>query len=155
MSHPGTSGAPRVPLESTAHVRRPGTRALQVIIAFNLVSTAIHYSHNFVEASSYPPVFPFVNETAYKVGIVVFWPLLTALGLWAYRLYARGETRRPRVLLTAYAILGFSTIGHFLGGEPQIAPFPYATIFTDFFGGSALLVFVAWTFWADRDRRGG
>lgn len=117
-----------------------------MIVALNLLSTAVHFTHNFVMADSYPTFFPFVNATAYQVAIVVFWPLLTALGLWGYRLYREGETWRPRVLLVVYSQLGMSTPGHFFGGNPDIPPFFYATLFTDFLAGAALLVFVAWTF---------
>jgi hypothetical protein len=126
---------------------RPGGRALRLIIAFNLLSTAVHYTHNFVMADMYPPV-PVVFPTAlsYQIGIAIFWPLLTVVGLWGYRLYKAGETRRPRWMLSAYAMLGFTTLGHFLGGNPDIPPFFYVTLFTDFLAGSALLVFVAWTF---------
>jgi hypothetical protein len=49
-------------------------------------------------------------------------------------------------MLVAYAMLGFTTLGHFLGGNPDIPPLFYATLFTDFLAGSALLAFVAWTF---------
>jgi hypothetical protein len=125
---------------------RSGVAALRAIIAFNLLSTSLHYTHNFVMAGCYPTVFPFVNETAYRIGIVVFWPLLTAVGLWGYRLYKAGETRRPRRMLAAYSLLGLTTLGHFFGGNPDIPPFFYATLFTDFLAGSALLAFVAWTF---------
>jgi hypothetical protein len=126
--------------------QRPGVAALRVIIAFNLLSTSLHYTHNFVMAKCYPTVFPFVNATAYQVGIIIFWPLLTALGLRGYQLYKAGETRRPRRMLAAYSLLGLTTLGHFFGGNPDIPPFFYATLFTDFLAGSALLAFVAWTF---------
>lgn len=125
---------------------RPGVNALRAIIAFNLLSTSVHYTHNFVMAHCYPTVFPFVDATAYRVGIIVFWPLLTALGLWGYRLYKEGETQRPRILLAIYSLLGLTTLGHFFGGNPDIPPFFYATLFTDFLAGAALLAFVAWTF---------
>lgn len=120
--------------------------ALRAIIAFNLLSTSVHYTHNFLMASMYPPA-PVVFPTAlsYQIGIVIFWPLLTALGLWGYRLYKEGNTRRSRPPLIAYSMLGFTTLGHFLGGNPDIPPFFYVTLFTDFLAGSALLVFVAWT----------
>jgi hypothetical protein len=129
-----------------AEAERPGVTALRLIIVFNLLSTSVHYTHNFVMAKDYPTVFPFVNATAYQVGIAVFWPLLTALGLWGYKLYREGNTRRSRPLLVAYAMLGFTTLGHFFGGNPDIPLFFYVTLFTDFLAGSALLVFVAWTF---------
>ncbi len=134
------------PTTDSAGGQRPGVNALRVIIAFNLLSTSVHYTHNFVMAPSYPVVFPFVNATAYRVGIIVFWPLLTALGLWGYQLYKAGEIRRPRIMLAAYSLLGLTTLGHFFGGNPDIPPFFYATLFTDFLAGSALLAFVAWTF---------
>ena len=122
-------------------------RALRLIVAFNLLSTAVHYTHNFVMADMYPPV-PVLFPTAlsYQIGIAISWPLLTALGLWGYRLYKEGNTRRSRPLLVAYAMLGFTTLGHFMGGNPDIPPFFYVTLFTDFLAGSALLVFVAWSF---------
>ncbi len=127
--------------------RRPGVTALRAIIAFNLLSTAVHYTHNFLMAGMYPPV-PVLFPTAlsYRIGIAIFWPLLTGLGLWGYRLYRDGSTRRSRPLLVAYSMLGFTTLGHFLGGSPDIPPFFYATLFTDFLAGSSLLLFVAWTF---------
>lgn len=125
---------------------RPGVTALRAIIAFNLLSTSLHYTHNFVMAGCYPTVFPFVDATAYRIGIIIFWPLLTAIGLRGYRLYRAGETRRPRRMLAAYSLLGLTTLGHFFGGNPDIPPFFYATLFTDFLAGSALLAFVAWTF---------
>jgi hypothetical protein len=127
--------------------RRPGVTALRLIIAFNALSTSVHYTHNFLMASMYPPV-PVVFPTAlsYQIGIAISWPLLTALGLWGYKLYREGNTRQSRPLLAAYAMLGFTTLGHFLGGSPDIPPFFYVTLFTDFLAGSALLVFVAWTF---------
>lgn len=123
-----------------------GIVVLRVIIAANLLSTAVHYTHNFAMASMYPPV-PVVFPTAlsYQIGIAVFWPLLTVLGLWGYKLYVEGNTRRSRPLLVAYSMLGFTTLGHFLGGNPDIPPFFYVTLLTDFLAGSALLVFVAWT----------
>lgn len=126
--------------------QRPGVTALRAIIALNLLSTALHYSHNFVMAHGYPAVFPFESATAYRVGIVIAWPLLTALGLWGYRLYKAGETQRPRLLFAAYSLLGLTTLGHFFGGNPDIPPFFYATLFTDFLAGAALLAFVVWTF---------
>lgn len=140
-SQPDSSSA-----ATSADGQRPGVRALRVIIALNVVSTSMHYTHNFVMANCYPAVFPLVNATAYKVGIAVFWPLLTAMGVRGYQLYSRGETQRPRRLLAAYSLLGITTLGHFLGGDPNIPPFFYATLFTDFLAGSALLAFVAWTY---------
>ncbi len=144
--HVTTSSAASSSRLASAGGQRPGVVALRVIVALNLLSTAIHYTHNFVMAQHYPPIFPFVDATAYRIGIIVFWPLLTVWGLRGVRLYKEGETQRSRRMLASYAMLGFTTPGHFLGGTPDIPPFFYATLFTDFFAGAALLAFVAWTF---------
>ena len=60
---------------------------LRGILAFSILSTASHYSHNFVEMDSYPGGGPVV-----QVLIVLSWPLLTAIGLYGYRLYGRAAT---------------------------------------------------------------
>ncbi|HET9154033.1 MAG TPA: hypothetical protein VFN85_07955 [Solirubrobacterales bacterium] len=123
----------------------PRLGVLRAIVAFNLLSTSLHYTHNFVDAHAYPDVFPFYSATAYQIGIIISWPLLTGLGIWGYRLYANGKVRQSRPLLAAYSLLGLTTLGHFLGGNPDIPPLFYATLFSDFIAGLALLGFVVWT----------
>lgn len=119
--------------------------ALAVIIVWNVVSTTVHYAHNFVMAQHYPPVYPFFpNELAYRIGIAVFWPVLTVIGIRAFLRYRAGKVRGVAIALAAYSLLGFTTIFHFAGGVPHIPPFFFATIFTDFLGGCALLVFAAY-----------
>lgn len=130
----------------------PALGALRAIVAFNVLSTSLHYTHNFADAHAYPAVFPFYNATAYQVGIVLSWPLLTGMGMWGYRLYAEGRVRQSRPFLAAYSLLGLTTLGHFLGGNPDIPPLFYATLFTDFVAGLALLIFVGWTLNLERAR---
>jgi hypothetical protein len=110
---------------------------LGVLLALGIVSTAIHYTHNFVMAEMYPPG----NVSATRIGILVSWPLLTAVGLWGYRRHAQGRFRAARWALIAYSALGISTIFHFAAGVPQVPPFFFVTIFTDFITGLAVLVF--------------
>jgi hypothetical protein len=113
---------------------------LRVILAFSVLSTAAHYSHNFVEIDSYPG-----GGTAQQVLILLSWPLLTAIGLYGYRLYASGRHREAHVCLSIYSLAGLVTPGHFLAGEPDIPAFFYATIFTDFVAGAAIVAFVVWS----------
>ena len=122
----------------TDHDRR--TTILRAILAFSIVSTALHYTHNFVSVGDYPS--GFVGNTGIQVAIVVFWPLLTAIGLLGYRLYARRRHYPAHVALAIYSITGISTLGHFLNGTPKIPAFFFATIFTDGLAGLAVLTFV-------------
>ena len=113
---------------------------LRGILAFSVLSTAAHYSHNFVEMDSYPGGGPAVRAL-----IVLSWPLLTAIGLYGYRLYARGRHRDARAHLLIYSLTGLITPLHFVYGSPDIAPFWYATIFTDFLAGASIVAFVVWS----------
>ena len=115
---------------------------LRVLLGLAIASTATHYSHNFVMAEMYPPLPPlFPNELAFRVGIAVAWPLLTAVALWGYGQYVDGHMRRAGWAFIAYSPLGITTVGHFLGGNPDIPTFFYVTIFTDFLTGVAMLIF--------------
>lgn len=123
--------------------------ALKAILGFSILSTGIHYTHNFVEIDQYPQS-SLVSDGVTQAAILISWPLLTAIGLWGYQLYSQGSLRRARAALIAYSFAGLVTLGHFVDGNPDIPPVFYATIFTDFAAGVAVLAFVVRTRRADR-----
>ena len=108
-----------------------------------MASTAAHFTHNFVAIDSYPD--GFVSGEVVQIAILVSWPLLTAVGLYGYSLYARGAYSPAHACLLAYSFLGLSTLGHFLYGTPDIPAFWFATIFTDGLAGAAIVAFTAWS----------
>jgi hypothetical protein len=114
--------------------------ALRVILCFSILSTGAHYTHNFVYMDDYPGGGPSV-----KLAILLSWPLLTAIGLYGYRLYAAARFREAHICLLLYAPLGLLTPAHFLYGTPDIPTFFYATIFTDGIAGLAVVGFVVWS----------
>lgn len=120
---------------------RPDARALlvlKVILIGGVLSTITHYSHNFVAVSDYPGPHG-VMDTITRVGVLVTWPLLTAVGIRGYRRFAEGRYREAQYMLIAYSFVGLATLGHFAYGDPQIPTPFYLTIFTDaFFGACAL-----------------
>ncbi len=117
---------------------------LKAILAASILSTAIHYTHNFIAVSSYPgPGGSFY--TVVRVVIVIAWPLLTAIGLIGYRRYRERRYQEARVCLVVYSLTGLATMGHFAYGNPHIPAFFYATLFTDFLCGLAVLAFVVWS----------
>ncbi len=122
--------------------RPPGLPVLRAIIAAEMLSTAIHYTHNFVKVSSYPG--PHSLYTPARVAIVIAWPLLTWIGLIGYRRYSEGRDQEARVCLSVYSLTGLATLGHFVFGNPQIPAFFYATLFTDAAFALCLLGFAAW-----------
>jgi hypothetical protein len=122
---------------------RPGQTALKAILAASILSTGIHYTHNFIAVSSYPG--PKSLYTVVRVAIVIAWPLLTWIGLIGYRRYREGRDGEARVCLAVYSLTGLATLGHFAYGNPQIPAFFYATLFTDALAGLAVLAFVVWS----------
>jgi hypothetical protein len=119
-------------------------RLLKVILAAGMLSTAIHYTHNFIAVNRYPgPGGSFY--TVVRVAIVVGWPLLTAIGLTGYRRFREGRYREARVCLAVYSLTGLATMGHFIYGNPKIPAFFYATLFTDALTGLAVLAFALWS----------
>ncbi len=113
---------------------------LRGVLAFSILSTAAHYSHNFVEMDRYPG-----GGLLVQVAIVLSWPLLTAIGLHGYRLYVRGRHHDAHVHLLIYSLTGLITPLHFVYGSPDIPAFWFATIFTDFLAGAAIVAFVVWS----------
>ena len=86
--------------------------ALRVILAFSILSTASHYAHNFVAVEDYPG-----SGTAVQVAIVLSWPLLTAIGLYGYRLYSQGRFRDAESeFLAALEIEPANDYAHFGAG---------------------------------------
>jgi hypothetical protein len=120
--------------------RPPRLALLKAIVTAAVVSTAIHYTHNFVEVHRYPgPHGAF--DTITRVLIVVTWPVLTAIGLLGYRRYAEGRYQEARIGLAIYSATGIVTLGHFVFGSPRIPALFYATLFTDALTGLAVLAF--------------
>jgi hypothetical protein len=112
---------------------------LKWLIGFSVVSTGLHYTHNFIQIDQYPggPV----SDTTTQVAILVSWPLFTAIGLLGYRLYSQGRYSTAHLCLASYSLLGLTTLGHFLSGNPDIPLLFYVTIFTDGLAGASILAF--------------
>lgn len=118
--------------------------ALGVLIVACVVSTAAHYTHNFVQIEHYPQSDLFPN-VAVRIAIVIAWPLLTASGVFGSWLYVHRRYGAAYAFLAAYSLLGIATMGHFAFGSPHIPPLWYATIFSDAILGFAILAFAHWS----------
>ena len=116
---------------------------LRAILAFAILSTVLHFTHNFVEIDRYPP--GFLGEDVIKALIPITWPLYTAIALLGYRLYAGGRLRPARIALVAYGLFAMTSLLHFAVGTPDVPAFWFATIFTDGLSGIAVIAFTVWS----------
>jgi hypothetical protein len=124
--------------------RPAGTDVLKWILVFGVVTTGLHFTHNFLEIEEYPPS-DLIPNWLTQAAIVVSWPLFTLIAVRAYRRYAGGDVRGARTGLLAYAAWTLFSLGHFTVGNPDIPPFFYATIFTDVLAGVLVAAFVVWS----------
>ena len=117
-----------------------GATALKAILTFGVVSTGIHFTHNFVKLEDYPesPIPDWVVQAA----IVITWPLFTWIAVRGYRLYREGDARGARPWLVGFGAWAMVSLGHFTEGNPDIPPAWYATIWTDALAGALVLAFV-------------
>lgn len=122
----------------------PGAGVLKAIVAFGIVTTAIHFTHNFVAIEDYPQS-DLIPNWVVQVAIVVSWPIFTWLAIQGYRLYAAGDARAARPRLLWYAGWTLFSLGHFTEGNPDIPPVFYATIFTDALAGVLVVAFLVWS----------
>ena len=119
-----------------------GSGALRAIIAFGIVSTGIHFTHNFVKIEDYPE--GAIPNWVVQTAIVVSWPIFTWIALRGYRLYTARGIGAARPWLLWYAGWTLFSLGHFTEGNPDIPPVFYATIFTDVLAGVLVVAFVVW-----------
>ncbi|MEV6909643.1 hypothetical protein [Amycolatopsis sp. NPDC051071] len=124
-------------------LRDRGLTALRLILAFTLLSTTLHYTHNVIRAADYPQV-EGVSVTVTAVLVVVAYVLFTSFGILGYRDYLRGRYWRALAFLMVFSLSGLASLGHFLVGVPQVPAFWFATIFTDTAAALLLWAFVMW-----------
>ena len=115
------------------------TGTLRLLLGAAIVSTAIHYTDNYVAIDDFPQP-GWVAEW----NIVASWVILTAVGLLGYRLYARGSFFAAHALLALYSYTGLSSLGHYLYGTPDPL-LRNVSIITDGITGAAILAFVIWS----------
>ena len=121
----------------------PGARALKAILAFGILTTGIHFTHNFVKIEDYPD--SAIPDWVVQAAIVVSWPIFTWIAVRGYRLYTERGIGAARPWVLWYAGWTLFSLGHFTEGNPDIPPVFYATIFTDVLAGLLVLGFVLWS----------
>ncbi|HEX2085193.1 MAG TPA: hypothetical protein VHF89_05885 [Solirubrobacteraceae bacterium] len=119
------------------------TRILRWILGFGVLTTAVHFTHNFVKIEDYPE--SAIPNWVVQTAIVVSWPLFTWVAIRAYRLFAERGIGAARPWLLAWAAWSLFSLGHFTEGNPDIPPVWYATIFTDVLAGILVVGFVVWS----------
>jgi hypothetical protein len=125
----------------TETVDRP-TIVLRVILLATLVSSAFHYTDNYVRFDQYPPA-----DDGFVTRPLIWqsWIVFTAVGAVGYLLYRRERWLPAAACLAFYAVSGLISPLHYTEG-PRSAfdAFQHFFIVTDFLCGVAVLGFAGW-----------
>lgn len=119
-------------------------KALPVLVGALLVSTAVHYTDNWLSIGDYAPREGFLPENPWIVPVV--WVLFAAVGVAGYREYrGRGPTTRAHLLLGAFSVSGISTLLHLLYEGNSFAAWQWVSVLGDGTLGFAMLGFALWS----------
>ena len=116
---------------------------LRAILVFTMLSTGVHFTHNFVKVEDYPES-PITNGVI-RVAIVLSWPFFLWVTIRGYRLYTERGIEPARPWLLALGAWALAALGHFTAGNPDVPPVWYATIWTDVLAGLLVIGFVVWS----------
>lgn len=118
--------------------------ALRILVGALLVSTAVHYTDNWLAIDDYAPRSGFLPENPWIVPLA--WIGFAALGVAGYREYARrGPTTRAHLLLGLFSVSGISTLLHLLYDGNSFAAWQWVSVLSDGVTGFAVLAFALWS----------
>ncbi|NJL20762.1 MAG: hypothetical protein HC895_08050 [Leptolyngbyaceae cyanobacterium SM1_3_5] len=116
-------------------------RLLLVLVVVSIISTAFHYTDNFIFIQDYPQ-----PESITPTSIYITWLILTTVGGLGYWLFQLEIFWLSLLLLAVYSLTGISSLAHyFYGAMTDFSPKMHLLIWTDGLIGFAILGFVVWS----------
>jgi len=121
----------------------PKHRNLLILLVASMVSTAFHFTDNYLYFDHYPQpawITPF--------GVIRSWFIWTAFGIAGYWLYRNQRFWLAYICLVIYATCGMSSLAHyFYGALHEFSLKMHLLILTDGLIGASILGFVLWSGW--------
>jgi hypothetical protein len=116
-------------------------RLLLLFLMASIVSTAFHYTDNYVFVANYPQ-----PDWITLPSIYISWIVLTGLGILGYWLYQKERFWTAYICLAIYSLTGLSSVGHyFYGSMSQFSLKMHFLIWTDWLTGFLILGFTLWS----------
>jgi hypothetical protein len=120
-----------------------GMTLLRVLVGGLLLSTAVHYTDNWLSVEDYAPRTGLIADNP---GLVpVAWALFAVVGILGYRAYARRPSTGAHLLLAVFSVSGISTFGHLFYEGNDFAAWQWASVLADGVFGLAVLAFALWS----------
>jgi hypothetical protein len=116
---------------------------LRLLVAAVLLSTAVHYTDNWLQVEDYAPTTGLLAENPGLIPLA--WVLFAAVGIAGYVEYRRAPSTRAHVLLAVFSLSGISTFGHLAYSDNDFAAWQWASVLADGVTGLAVLAFTLWS----------
>ncbi|MEM1281020.1 MAG: hypothetical protein AAF921_14320 [Cyanobacteria bacterium P01_D01_bin.44] len=114
---------------------------LKSILVACIVSTAIHFTDNYLYIEQYPQ-----PDWITLPSIYISWCVWTAVGVIGYWLYKNQKFWFAYPCLVFYSFCGIDSLGHYLyGALSEFSPKMHLLIVTDGLTGLAVLGFTLWS----------
>lgn len=114
---------------------------LKIFLVVCIVSTAIHFTDNYLYIEQYPE-----PDWITPPSVYISWLIWTAIGIAGYWLYKSQKFWFAYLCLVLYSFCGLDSLGHYLyGAMSDFSPKMHFFITTDGLAGSAILGFTLWS----------
>jgi hypothetical protein len=124
---------------------------LKILVLTCVVSTAIHFTDNYLYIEQYPE-----PDWITPPSVYISWTIGTIIGIVGYWLYANKRFWLSYGCLVLYSFLGLDSLGHYLfGAMSEFTPKMHFFIVTDGIAGLAILGFTLWSSLILREQFGG
>jgi hypothetical protein len=116
-------------------------RLLKILLIASIISTAIHFTDNYLFIEQYPQPDWITPPSIYQS-----WLILTVLGISGYWLYKYRRFWLAYSCLLIYSFTGLASPGHyFYGSVSQFSAKMHLFIWTDGFTSLSILGFIFWS----------
>lgn len=114
---------------------------LKILLIACVVSTAIHFTDNYLYIEQYPQPGWITPSSIY-----ISWIIWTVIGLTGYWLYRTGKFWLAYLCLAIYSFCGLDSLGHYLyGAMSEFSMKMHFFIVMDGMTGLAILGFTLWS----------
>ena len=120
---------------------------LKMVLVASAIVTAIHFTDNYLYFDQYPQ-----PTWITPPGVPRAWLIWTAFAVAGYWLYKNQRFWPAYFCLLIYSTCGLSSLGHyFYGHMHQFTPKMHLLILADGLVGAAVLGFVIWSAWIQKE----
>ena len=127
----------------------PSVTAIRGVITASVISTAIHFTDNFIYVDDYPQP-DYINREF----VLFAWVFFTLVGVAAYLFYRDGKTTAAGVYTLIYSYTGLSSLGHyFFGSFGEFTTKMHVLIWMDGITGTVVALCGLWILVGSRHQR--